>query len=117
MYQFALFSKNGLISRFLTSELCALAREVGVSIKPGRKPGSDDRFFSLAREAGVSIKPGAQAPGSERYLFCSPWNGRQRSVARSAGLNGLLKEILGLAPQALCLRPLRGLEAKQNISW
>ena len=59
MYQFALFSKNGLISRLLTSELCA--------------------------------------------------------VARSAGLNGLLKEILGLAPQALCLRPLRGLKPNNSL--
>ena len=30
MYQFALFSNNGLISRFLASELC-LASEAGIS--------------------------------------------------------------------------------------
>jgi hypothetical protein len=68
----------------------------------------------VAREAGVSIKPGAQAPGSLVKNAISP---RKRATAvkvasdaRFAGLfSGFLLANLGLAPQALCLRPLRGL--------
>jgi len=68
-----------------------------------------------AREAGEGIKPGAQAPGKlqekraqarETGDSASP----PEAVARFTGSHAYFYfRVLGLAPQALCLRPLCGL--------
>src|SRR5919112_6750749 len=74
-----------------------------------------------ARGAGGSIKPGAQAPGSQIKKSC-----RAREAGDSAYLIGLSpasrarwlfvsNSILGLAPQALCFRPLRGLGVRLKV--
>src|SRR6185369_12729470 len=65
--------------------------------------------------------PGACAPGfmlspasrARCFYCCDPWGLRPRlyAVARFAGSVLLLLRSLGLAPQALCCRPLRGLGA------
>jgi hypothetical protein len=71
--------------------------------------------FLLAREAGVSVKPGAQAPGLAQQINIEPAKRAtahepKQSVARFAGsMYIFVSLILGLAPQALRLRPLRGL--------
>src|SRR5215217_8958264 len=69
-----------------------------------------------AREAGESIKPGAPAPGSELENAIEPVE-----TGDSPNINALSPASraprfyfdinLGLAPQALCCRPLRGLHA------
>jgi len=70
------------------------AREAGDSIKPGRKPQVNHPRTSGARETGDSL--------------CE-----FRAVARFTGSNcGFNAPVLGLAPQALCCRPLRGLGAR-----
>ncbi len=75
--------------------------------------------MSGVREADESIKPGAQAPGSRnKNFFGAREVGDSASllyaVARfvGSGLTSVL--ILGLAPQALCFRPLRGLSTQTN---
>src|SRR5215212_9008346 len=75
-----------------------------------------------AREAGDSIKPGAQAPGSDHKK-----QARARETGDSVKFTGFrpLSRAptffywylnLGLAPQALCCRPLRGLYAYGLLS-
>src|SRR5919205_685365 len=74
-----------------------------------------------AREAGDSIKPGARAPGSRNQKQIEPANAgdslldRALSPASRAPCPFLIL-ILGLAPQALCCRPLRGLGAQMKRS-
>ncbi|HEV8370915.1 MAG TPA: alpha-amylase family glycosyl hydrolase [Pyrinomonadaceae bacterium] len=76
--------------------------------------GSIRKAKFLAREAGVSVKPGAQAPGRRLLVHESP---RQRAKAVQnrhlspviTGSQSFRATTLGLAPQALRLRPLRGL--------
>jgi hypothetical protein len=63
-----------------------------------------------AREAGGRIKPGAQAPGSSNKKGERARGAGGSAVARSAGSNVSDRFLLGLAPQALFCRPLRGLQ-------
>jgi hypothetical protein len=73
-----------------------------------------------AREAGDSIKPGAQAPGSRtQNIITARDSGRQpQKIKRCRPFHGLATYtqcFLGLAPQALCCRPLRGLKISQRL--
>ncbi|HLA94299.1 MAG TPA: hypothetical protein VK612_01165 [Pyrinomonadaceae bacterium] len=62
---------------------------------------SKNTSSSSAIEAGVSIKPGAVNDEKTRQI---------RSVARIRGLSLGCVTFLGLTPEALCCRPLRGLK-------
>jgi hypothetical protein len=68
-----------------------------------------------AREASDSIKPGARAPGHEIKILGARETGDSLihiglpPASRAPRSDSLTN--LGLAPQALCCRPLRGLGA------
>jgi hypothetical protein len=66
------------------------------------------------RKADGSIKPGARAPGSRTKKIFEPAkrvtaHDAKRCRPLSRALPSYYFVILGLAPQALCFRPLRGL--------
>ena len=77
----------------------ASACEAGISIKPGVKrsgtPGIQRSLRTVSREAGDKC-------GGETDNY-------DDAVTRSAGSNSSMRLILGLTPQALCLRLLRRL--------
>ena len=71
----------------------------------------------LACEAGVSIKPGAQAPGQPNKIKPRARETGDSAVARFAGSRPFFfYSFLGLAPQALFCRPLRGLGAPHPLA-
>jgi len=114
------------------------AREAGESIKPGRQPQDHEIKYGRARGSGRQRKAWGASPritklnsgrardsGRKHKAWgASPRitklnsggardSGRQRIDALGCrplhGLNRILIQFLGLAPQALCRGPLRGL--------
>jgi len=92
------------------------ACEAGIAVDPN----DGQRILPIkdaSPRSGRKHKPGAPAPGKDyKYKFRARNGGRQhvmqRAVARYHGLDVLNDHmILGLAPQALCFRPLRGLDS------
>ena len=86
--------------------------------------------LAIACEAGDSVKPGVSAPGRVAFKDASPRSGRQPhvaliitprfnsgAVARFAGSVVSSDASMGLAPQALCCRPLRGLITKHQAHF
>jgi hypothetical protein len=74
------------------------------------------RFGRRVREADGSIKPGAQAPGKTQKKGVEP---AERAAALSPAPRArflFINANLGLTPQALFCRPLRGLGVRFNES-
>jgi len=108
---------------------CCQLAEIMTRARSGTRPKPAAETRARARGAGGSIKPGVKrgfasaTPGSQNKKAASPRSGRQpNSITCCRPLRELQYVfgfvILGLAPQALCFRPLRGLERfSYSRSW
>ena len=86
-----------------------------ILILTGLQRNCEASVRSLSLRSRRQRKAWGASPRITKRKIWSPRSGRQ-SVARFAGSIAFLNSILGLAPQALRCRPLRGLAIRGRIS-